>query len=431
MTCGSSTDGSENGRSEGTARHVREYVVRARRAVPLLFAVILLASLLTACANLPITITVSSPTPTPTHPSSTSNPQPVTPTVSPTPTSSTFNLQPATPVDVGEQRIIRVYKEIGPSVVNITTRVIEYSFFFGPVPSEGAGSGFLWDREGHIVTNFHVIEGAQSIEVSFSEEDVMPAKVVGADPSNDLAVLKVPRVPEGLIPLSVRLGDSDKLQVGQRAIAIGNPFGRFDRTLTAGVISALNRTLDLGENRRLRRAIQTDAAINRGNSGGPLLDGDGRLIGVNTAIFSPTGTSAGIGFAIPVNTVKRVVPVLIKLGRYPHPWLGAIGYSITPYLARALDLPVEKGLLVARVYRGSPAAKAGLRGATHQVVVGNNIVLAGGDIITAVDGRPVKEWDELEDYLELEKQVGDSVVLTVLRDGKELQVKVVLEEAPR
>ncbi len=335
-----------------------------------------------------------------------------------------------TMVDVGEQRIIRVYKEVGPSVVNITTRVVEYTFFFGPVPSEGAGSGFLWDREGHIVTNYHVIEGAQSIEVSFSEEDVMPAKVVGADPPNDLAVLKVERVPPGLIPLSERLGDSDTLQVGQRAIAIGNPFGRFDRTLTAGVISALNRTLETGENRRLRRAIQTDAAINRGNSGGPLLDGDGRLIGVNTAIYSPSGTSAGIGFAIPVNTVKRVVPVLIELGRYPHPWLGAIGYAITPRLAQALRLPVDQGLLIARIYRGSPAHKAGLRGATRQVVIGNSLVLIGGDIIVAVDGQPVKDWDELEDYLELEKQVGDTVTLTILRDGQEMQVEVTLEEAP-
>ncbi len=332
--------------------------------------------------------------------------------------------------DVGEQRIIRVYRDIGPSVVNITTRVIEYSFFFGPVPSEGAGSGFLWDRAGHIVTNYHVIEGAESIEVSFSDEDVLPAEVVGVDPANDLAVLRVPRVPPGLIPLSERLGDSDQLQVGQRAIAIGNPFGRFDRTLTAGVISALNRTLDLGNNRRLRRAIQTDVAINRGNSGGPLLDGDGRLIGVNTAIYSPTGASVGIGFAIPVNTVKRVVPALIEKGYYPHPWLGAIGYTITPRLARALELPVQEGLLVARVYRNSPAAKAGLRGAQYQVLVGNTLLLAGGDIILAVDGQKVKDWDALQDYLEVEKQVGDTVRLTILRDGRRLELVVRLEEAP-
>ncbi len=367
----------------------------------------------------------STPTPTPT-PMPTFAPT-LPPTVAPTPA-----VTPASPanVDVGEQRIIRVYRDIAPSVVNIRTQVIEYSFFFGPIPSEGAGSGFLWDREGHVVTNYHVIEGADRIEVSFSEEDVMLADVVGADPLNDLAVLKVPRVPPGLIPLSERLGDSDQLQVGQRAIAIGNPFGRFDRTLTAGVISALNRTLDLGNNRRLRRAIQTDAAINRGNSGGPLLDGDGRLIGVNTAIYSPTGTSAGIGFAIPVNTVKRVVPVLIERGYYPHPWLGAIGYAITPWLARALNLPVEQGLLVARVYPGGPADKAGLRGATHQVLIGNTLILVGGDIITAVDGQPVRDWDALEDYLELEKQVGDTVTLTVLRDGQRLEIPVRLEEAP-
>ena len=351
---------------------------------------------------------------------------------SPTPNVRPTSEPPSPPsnLDVGEQRIIRAYKEVGPSVVHITTRVIEYSFFYGPNPSEGAGSGFLWDDEGHIVTNYHVIEGAQSIEVSFGEEEVLEAQVVGVDPPNDLAVLHVDHVPSHVIPLSQRLGDSDALQVGQRAIAIGNPFGRFDRTLTAGVISALNRTLDLEENRRLRKAIQTDAAINRGNSGGPLLDGDGRLIGVNTAIFSPTGTSAGIGFAIPVNTVKRVVPVLIQLGHYPHPWLGADGYDITPYLAHVLHLPVNQGLLVARVYRNSPAHKAGLRGARKQVIVGNSLILVGGDIITHADKQPLRTWDELNDYLELEKQVGDIVDLTILRDGRQMHIHVRLEEAP-
>ncbi len=358
----------------------------------------------------------------------------VTPTVRVTETSrpTPFPTLPSTSPcpDVGEQRIVQVYKDVGPSVVHITTRVIEYSFFYGPIPAEGAGSGFLWDKEGHIVTNYHVIEGAQSIEVSFGEEEVLEAQVVGVDPPNDLAVLQVDHVPPQITPLSKRLGDSDTLQVGQRAIAIGNPFGRFDRTLTAGVISALNRTLEVEEHRRLRKAIQTDAAINRGNSGGPLLDGNGRLIGVNTAIFSPTGTSAGIGFAIPVNTVKRVVPVLIQLGRYPHPWLGAEGYDITPYLAHVLRLPVKQGLLVVRVYRSSPAYKAGLRGAQRQVIIGNSLIFAGGDIITQVDNQPVRTWDELNDYLELEKQVGDIVDLTIIRDNMSRHLHVQLEEAP-
>ncbi|NPA89875.1 MAG: PDZ domain-containing protein [Chloroflexi bacterium] len=353
----------------------------------------------------------------------------VTPTALPT---LALPAPQATPplVDVGELRTIRVYKEVGPSVVNITTRVLEYSFFYGPIPAEGAGSGFLWDRKGHIVTNYHVIEGAESIEVSFSTDEVLPARVVGADPPNDLAVLQVDQVPSGLVPLSERLGDSDALQVGQRAIAIGNPFGRFDRTLTAGVISALGRTIE-AEGRRLRKVIQTDAAINRGNSGGPLLDGDGRLIGVNSAIFSPTGTNAGIGFAIPVNTVKRVVPVLIERGRYPHPWLGAIGYDITPRLAHILDLPVKQGLLVVRVYPGSPADRAGIRGATRRLIVGNSLIFTGGDIIVAVDGHPVRSWEELEDYLELNKQVGEDVVLDIIRDGRRLKVRVTLAEAPR
>ncbi len=354
----------------------------------------------------------------------------------PTPTSPLPTLIPPgeeqSLVDVGELRTIRVYKEIGPSVVNITTRVLEYSFFYGPIPAEGAGSGFLWDRQGHIVTNYHVIEDAQSIEVSFIADEVLPARVIGADPPNDLAVLQVDvdKVPPGLVPLSERLGDSDTLQVGQRAIAIGNPFGRFDRTLTAGVISALGRTIETQEGRRLRKVIQTDAAINRGNSGGPLLDGDGHLIGVNSAIFSPTGTNAGIGFAIPVNTVKRVVPVLIEKGRYPHPWLGAIGYDITPRLAHILELPVERGLLVVRVYPNSPADRAGLRGATRRVIVGNSLIYSGGDIITAIDGHPVRSWEELQDYLEEETRVGETVVLDIVREGKKMKVRVTLDEAP-
>jgi len=332
-------------------------------------------------------------------------------------------------VDTEEQIIINVYKKAAPSVVNITTRILQWDFFFGVYPEEGAGSGFVYDKEGHIVTNYHVIEGAQSIEVSLGEDIVVPAKVVGADPPNDLAVLKVEVPPDKLVP--VELGSSSNLQVGQRAIAIGNPFGRFERTLTVGVISALNRTLKLEGGRMIRHLIQTDAAINPGNSGGPLLDSHGRVIGVNTAIVSPSRASAGVGFAIPVDTVKRVVPELIAYGRYRHPWLGILGYSITPGFAKRLGLPVEEGILVAKVYRNSPAAKAGIRGARKELIIGNRTVLVGGDIITAIDGHPLKSVDELDAYLEDNTRVGQEVELELIRRGKTIKIKAVLEEEPR
>jgi S1-C subfamily serine protease len=347
-----------------------------------------------------------------------------TPTNTPTPVSvSSVDLEP------GEQIIINVYKKAAPSVVNIKTQVLQWDFFFGVYPEEGAGSGFVYDKEGHIVTNYHVVEGAQSIEVSFGEDLSVPAEVVGTDPLNDLAVLKVDVPPDKLVP--VELGDSSTLQVGQWAIAIGNPFGRFERTLTVGVVSALNRTLELESGRIIRNLIQTDAAINPGNSGGPLLDSKGRVIGVNTAIVSPSRASAGVGFAIPVNVLKRVVPELIAYGRYRHPWLGVIGYTITPTLARRLNLPVDQGVLVAQVYRGSPAHKAGIRGAKDQVVIGSRIILVGGDIITAIDNTPIKGIDFLNAYLEDNTQVGQTVELSILRDGKPLKVKVVLEEEPQ
>lgn len=330
-------------------------------------------------------------------------------------------------VDVEEELVTAVYERVSPSVVHITTQVLYTDFFFGVYPEEGAGSGFVFDKEGHIVTNYHVIKNARMIQVSFGKELAVPAEVVGTDPTNDLAVLKVDVPAEQLHP--VELGTSQDLRVGQRALAIGNPFGEFDRTLTVGVISALGRTLreDSGV---IRQVIQTDAAINPGNSGGPLLDSYGRVIGVNTAIVSPSGASAGIGFAIPVDTVRRVVPVLIEKGYYPHPWIGIAGYTITPAVARELDLPVEQGLLIARVYRGSPAERAGLRGGTREVVIGKQSVLLGGDIITAIDGQPIQDWDALDEYLEENTQVGDTVELTVVRDGRTLTVTLELAEEP-
>lgn len=328
-----------------------------------------------------------------------------------------------------EARRVAIYARVAPAVVNITTQVLRSSFFWGTVPEEGSGSGFLWDDQGHIVTNYHVIEGAQRIEVSFGDDMNMAAQVVGSDPANDLAVLKVEATPEGVMPIEV--GASAELKVGQTAIAIGNPFGQFERTMTEGIVSALNRTIET-EKTVLRGVIQTDAAINRGNSGGPLLDSSGRLIGVNSAIYSPTGTSAGVGLAIPVDKVVRVVPVLIREGRFPHPWLGLeeLGYELSPRLASALNLPVESGLLVARIYRDSPADRAGVRAAQREVILGNRRYLVGGDVLTAIDGVRLTRWEDLNAYLDEKTEVGQTVTLTVIRDGREVTLQATLEDTP-
>ncbi|RME82934.1 MAG: PDZ domain-containing protein [Caldilineae bacterium] len=365
---------------------------------------------------------LATPTPLPPTPAPTATPFP-TPTPLPPPPSGQSYLDP-------EQRLIQLYRDASPAVVNINTQILRRDFFFGIIPESGSGSGFVWDEAGHILTNYHVIEGAQTIEVSFGDDLVFPAEVVGSDPPNDLAVLRVEQLPPGVSPLP--LGDSDALQVGQTAVSIGNPFGQFQRTLTAGVISALNRTIQLDEERVLRGVIQTDADINRGNSGGPLLDSSGRVIGITTAIFSPTGANAGVGLAIPINKAKRVVPVLIQEGRYRHPWLGIehLGYALNSTLARVLDLPVDHGLLIARVYRNSPAQRAGIRTATREVIIGNRRFLIGGDVLTAIDGVPLKTWEDLDAYLQEETEVGQTVTLEIVRDGRPMSLQVEVGEEP-
>jgi S1-C subfamily serine protease len=380
----------------------------------------LTAGIIAACTKMPGLPFFVTPTPTAT---------PYAPTVMVvvTPTPGPIGEEDA---DSVEARRIAVYERVAPAVVNITTQVLNTNFFFGSVPEEGSGSGFLWDTEGHIVTNNHVVAGAQQIAVSFGADSSLPATVVGTDPINDLAVIKVDSVPAGVEP--VDLGTSANLHVGQTAIVIGNPFGQFERTMTQGIVSALNRTIETDSSTVLRGVIQTDAAINRGNSGGPLLDSRGRLIGVNSAIYSPSGTSAGVGLAIPVDKVKQVVPVLIKEGRFPHPWLGVegLGYEISPSLAQALRLPVESGLLVAQIYQDSPADRAGLRSATDQVILRNRRYLTGGDILTAVDGVKLAKWDDLSAYLQEKTEVGQQVTLTILRGGKESTLKVTLADTP-
>lgn len=332
-------------------------------------------------------------------------------------------------IDFAERRVIDVYDRVAPSVVNITTQVMRRNFFYELIPQEGSGSGFVIDREGHILTNYHVVEDADRIEVGLSNDLLIPAQVVGLDARNDLAVLKVDVAPELLSP--VEFGTSSSLKVGQRAIAIGNPFGQFERTLTTGVISALGRTLEGQDGRTISGVIQTDAAINRGNSGGPLLDSSGRVIGINTAIFSPSGTSAGVGFAVPIDVIRRILPDLLTYGRYRHPWLGIrYAYTVTPGLAETLQLPVDHGLLLVQLYSGSPLNQIGIRGAQREAVIGNQRVFLGGDLLIALNGTPVTRFDQLESSIEDQFTVGDSVTLTLIRDGREFEVDVVLGEEP-
>lgn len=333
-------------------------------------------------------------------------------------------------LDFFERRVVGVYEQVAPSVVSITTRTLRRDFFFNVIPQEGAGSGFVLDRDGHILTNYHVIQGAESIEVSFGDQFTAPATVVGVDPRNDVAVLKVEVNPVYLHP--VTLGSSHDLRVGQWAIAIGNPFGQFGRTLTTGVISALDRTIEGPDNRTITGVIQTDAAINRGNSGGPLLDSSGRVIGITSAIFSPTGTNAGVGFAVPVDTLKRILPDLLTFGRYRHPWLGIrYAYNVTPGLAEVLRLPVQEGLLLVQLYDRSPLAAAGVRGAQREEIIGNQRVFTGGDVLTAVNRQPVSSISELETLLETGFRVGDEVTVSIIRDGRTLEITATLAEEPR
>ena len=341
----------------------------------------------------------------------------------------TIEFVDAAGLDIAERRIIDVYDRVAPSVVNITTQVLRRSFFFDVVPEEGAGSGFILDKEGRILTNYHVINGAQRIDVTINDSLVLPAKVIGADARNDIALLQVQAAPELLTP--VVFGESATLKVGQRAIAIGNPFGQFDRTLTTGVISALNRTIQGQDGRTITGIIQTDASINRGNSGGPLLDSSGRVIGINSAIFSPTGVNAGVGFAVPIDTVKRLLPDLLELGYYRHPWLGVrYAYTLDSWLADTLDLPVDQGVLLVQFLRSSPLAEAGVRGAQQEVIVQNQQVYTGGDIITAIDGKAVASWDEIDTLLENNYHVGDTITVTLWRDSQPMELPVQLAEEP-
>ncbi len=292
---------------------------------------------------------------------------------------------------------------------------------------EAQGSGFVYDREGHIITNNHVVENAASIEVRFVDGSSYEAEIVGTDPYSDLAVIKIEAAGGKLKPL--QLGDSSKLKVGDTVLAIGNPFG-LSATMTKGIVSQLGRLLDAPGGYLIVDVIQVDAAINPGNSGGPLLNLKGEVVGVNTAIVSPTGAFAGIGFAIPSNTVKQVVPDLIARGYHPHPWVGVKGLDVTPALAKKLNLPVEHGFLITEVLRGSPAEKAGLRGGNRYAVVEGRRIPIGGDIIIGVDEVEVRGIVDILLYLERNVNIGQKVVFHIIRDGERLDVPVIIGERP-
>jgi S1-C subfamily serine protease len=323
-----------------------------------------------------------------------------------------------------EAENVRIYRQASPAVANVVTRTVEYDFFFNPVPVEGAGSGFLIDTDGHILTNYHVVHGAQAIEVTLGDQSRYRAKFIGADTRNDIALIQIE--PRGRKLTALAIGDSRVLQVGQRVLAIGNPFG-FQSTLTTGVVSALGRTVQTGQDTFIDEAIQTDAAINRGNSGGPLLDSRGAVIGINTAIFTPSGTTAGIGFAIPINTARRVAQDLITQGRVRRASLGVEGRALWPGLAEALSLPVDQGILVERVLPDGPAEHAGIRGGNRTAMTGLQALRIGGDVLTAVDGKNVATQVDLNLILNRHAP-GDTVTMTVYRGQQKMDLRVTLGE---
>jgi putative serine protease PepD len=327
-----------------------------------------------------------------------------------------------------EQNNIDIYRAAAPGVVNITTISVERDFFLNIVPRQGAGSGSIINKQGYILTNHHVIRDTRRLEVTLADGSRWQGKLVGTDPDNDLAVIKIDAPPDKLTVIP--MGDSDQLLVGQKVLAIGNPFG-LGQTLTTGIISSLGRTLRAQNDTLMEDIIQTDASVNPGNSGGPLLDSSGKLIGINTAIFSPTGVSVGIGFAVPANSAKRIIPELIARGYYAYPWIGASVTTLLPGDARMLKLAVRQGALLVEVVRGGPAHKAGLQGGDRRVRLGNRILIAGGDVLVAADGRSVDTADSLIRIIR-EKRPGELLSLEFYRGGNyREEVELRLEERPR
>lgn len=342
----------------------------------------------------------------------------------------------------------QIYAKVNPSVVNIqaetttpttnSTTPPNHFGLNGQVPQIASGSGFVWDKQGHIITNNHVIAGADLITITFSDNTMVEAKVIGSDVYSDLAVLKVGVDPSRLFP--VELADSTQVKVGQIAIAIGNPFGILQGSMTQGIVSAIGRTIVSGQDNTSQQTmgqytipdiIQTDAAINPGNSGGVLVDIEGKIIGVTSAIETTTGTNTGVGFVIPASIVNKVVPQLISSGSYKYSWLGISGKTLTPDLAKAMSLSTtQQGALVITVLSGGPADKAGLLASTQQTTLSGQPVPIGGDIITAINGQTVRGFDDVISYLFNNTSVGQSVTLTILRQGKVQDIKITLGERP-
>jgi len=325
-------------------------------------------------------------------------------------------------LDGEEQNNISVYRKNIPSVVNVTSRAMTFDFFYGLVPQEGQGSGFVIDKDGHILTNYHVIADARQVEVTLHNRKKYKATVVGTDPAHDLAVIQV-KAPD-LVPAV--MGDSRNLQVGQKVYAIGNPFG-LAGTMTRGIVSSI-RPVREPNGAYIDEAIQTDAAINPGNSGGPLMNWHGEVIGINTMILSNVGQNAGIGFAIPINTAKAVLNDLMTLGRVRRPALGVRTIPISPELADEIGLPVDYGLLIVQVTPGSSADQAGLRAGTERAYLGNTPIMLGGDLIVAIDGEKVQDEDDLAQMMN-NHRAGDTVKITVYRNKKKIDVNVLLGEA--
>jgi S1-C subfamily serine protease len=325
-----------------------------------------------------------------------------------------------------EQNNIEIYDRANKAVVYITTVTIEYSWMFEAVPREGTGSGVIIDQDGHVLTNYHVIKGADEIRITLSDGTEVAGRTIGSDPENDLAVLKFD--PKGRALTTIPLGSSTGLKVGMKVLAIGNPFG-FDRTLTEGIVSGLARPLQTEDGYMIRETIQTDAAINPGNSGGPLLNSHGELIGINSAIYSPSGASAGVGFAIPVNTARRIADELIRYGQVRRGWIDIDPIQIFPSLASYFKLAVQKGVLVSAARTN--ALQAGIRGGdpSRAVRTGRTIIYGGGDIIVSVDKQKVESYSDLMNALE-DTKPGEIVEVRVIRNGQEKTLSVKLAQRP-
>ena len=349
--------------------------------------------------------------------------QTVVRTVAANPSASTFNEASAS----GAKSVQQIYEQTGPGVVQVTsTTVVSDNPFFGPQADTSLGSGFVVDKDGYIVTNYHVIEGATEVEVNFSGDDRVPARVIGSDPSTDLAVLKVDAQARALTPLP--LGNSDAVHVGDAVVAIGNPFG-LERSVTAGIVSALQRDITAPNGYTIDKVIQIDAPINHGNSGGPLLNSRGEVIGVNSQIETESGGNVGIGFAVPVNTIKEVVAQIKESGKVEHAYMGVQMQAIDDQLVGAARLPVDEGVLIVEVVEGSPADHAGLKGGDRQMIVEGTSYVLGGDIVTTADGQAVTSPDDLRRLL-MEKSPGDSMTLDIHRGASQRTVNVKLGHQP-